>query len=831
MANVTFFKNRSTNGRLIAAFFIVLCAGYSHGQPPSGEQLAGEQLAGKEKTLREKSVMEAQELLMNGDNDYSAARYHDAVGNFLKARNLLPDAPAVKELRDAASERYALAALQEASVLSRKGDVAGAKAVLDLVLAEEMMPAHPGALAMRTMLEDPIRTNPALTAEHTRDVDEVRRTLYEADGFFQLGKFDMARDMYQDVLRVDSTNKAARRGLEKIAGSKTDYAKAAHDHARGEMLQQVDALWETQVPNIADPLIDDPLANTTESKVRFVAEKMRNVIFPAVDLDQVGIVEAIDFIRTQSKLLDSTSLDASDKGFNIVLNLGDNNSEIGNQVRNTRFDLKVKNVPVSQLLKYICDQTRCQYLIDEFAINIHPLGSGSAELVGRTYKVPPDFLSAENVGAEGAAAASDPFASSTPEEGLSAKRMTALEKLRTYGVGFPEGATASFDSRSSTIFVKNTMANHDMIQQLVDAISQTEPVEVVVRVTIIRVQETRLKELGFDWLLNGVGLGGNGIFQGSDALFLNGGTQSNGDAINDLGSFAPNPAPITSGNRSGDSAIPRNSIDALIKKSASGFSPASSRAPGVISLLASNLNDAQVSAMMRGLDQKKGVDFVTKPATVARSGQTSKIEMIREFIYPTEYEPPQLPNSVVGSSLVDLTTGQVVAGNTPMAPITPATPTAFDKRDVGTVLEVNPIVSGDRRYIELSLQPSVTTFDGFVNYGTPINGGSSSFFNFAGINTSSSTFGEITANRILQPIFSVIRTSTNVTIVDGGTIVLGGLVEERLVDVQDKVPVLGSIPLLGRFFESNVRKPVRTNVLIMVNAELQDPSGKSFRSR
>ena len=797
MANVTFFKNRSTNGRLIAAFFIVLCAGYSHGQPPSGEQLAGEQLAGKEKTLREKSVMEAQELLMNGDNDYSAARYHDAVGNFLKARNLLPDAPAVKELRDAASERYALAALQEASALSRKGDVAGAKAVLDLVLAEEMMPAHPGALAMRTMLEDPIRTNPALTAEHTRDVDEVRRTLYEADGFFQLGKFDMARDMYQDVLRVDSTNKAARRGL----------------------------------ANIADPLIDDPLANTTESKVRFVAEKMRNVIFPAVDLDQVGIVEAIDFIRTQSKLLDSTSLDASDKGYNIELNLGDNNSEIGNQVRNTRFDLKVKNVPVSQLLKYICDHTRCQYLIDEFAINIRPLGSGSTELVGRTYKVPPDFLSAENVGAEGAAAASDPFASSTPEEGLSAKRMTALEKLRTYGVGFPEGATASFDSRSSTIFVKNTMANHDMIQQLVDAISQTEPVQVVVRVTIIRVQETRLKELGFDWLLNGVGLGGNGIFQGSDALFLNGGTQSNGDAINDLGSFAPNPAPITSGNRSGDSAIPRNSIDALINKSASGFSPASSRAPGVISLLASNLNDAQVSAMMRGLDQKKGVDFVTKPATVARSGQTSKIEMIREFIYPTEYEPPQLPNSVVGSSLVDLTTGQVVAGNTPMAPITPATPTAFDKRDVGTVLEVNPIVSGDRRYIELSLQPSVTTFDGFVNYGTPINGGSSSFFNFAGINTSSSTFGEITANRILQPIFSVIRTSTNVTIVDGGTIVLGGLVEERLVDVQDKVPVLGSIPLLGRFFESNVRKPVRTNVLIMVNAELQDPSGKSFRSR
>ncbi len=826
MANVTFSKNRSTFGRQLAFYCIMLCAGFSHAQESSGRRLAD-----KEKTAREKSVMEAQELLMKGDNDYSAARYHDAVGNYLKARNMLPDAPAVKELRDAASERYATAALQEASALSRKGDVAGAKAVVDLVLAEDMLPSHPGALAMRTKLDDPIRTNPALTAEHTRDVDEVRRTLYEADGFFQLGKFDMARDMYQEVLRVDPTNKAARRGLERVAGQKSDYAKAAYDHTRGELLQQVDALWETPVPKVVDPLIEDPLANSTASKVRFVAEKMRSVVFPTVDLEQVGIVEAVDFIRTQAKLLDSTALNPGDKGFNIVLNLGDDNSEVGKRVRNVRFDLKVKNVPVSQLLQYICDQTHCLYLIDEYAINIRPLGSDSAELIGRSYKVPPDFLSAENIGAGGAAEVNDPFASAEPQEGLSAKRVTALEKLRSYGIGFPEGAAASFDSKSSTIFVRNTSANHDMIQQVVDAISQTEPVQVVVRVTIIRVQETRLKELGFDWLLNGVGLGGNGISQGSDALFLNGGTQGNGDAINDLSSFAANPAPITSGNRSGDTAIPRNSIDAQISDSTSGFSPAPSRAPGVISLLASNLNGAQVSAMMRGLDQKKGVDFVTKPATVSRSGQTSKIEMIREFIYPTEYEPPQLPNQVGGSTFVDITTGQVVGANSPVTPITPAMPTAFDKRDVGTVLEVNPIVSADRRYIELSLQPSVTSFDGFVNYGTPINGGSSSFFNFAGINTSSSSFGEITANRILQPIFSVIRTNTNVTIVDGGTIVLGGLVEERVVDVQDKVPVWGSIPVLGRLFESKARKPVRTNVLIMVSAELQDPSGKSFRSR
>jgi hypothetical protein len=50
--------------------------------------------------------------------------------------------------------------------------------------------------------------------------------------------------------------------------------------------------------------------------------------------------------------------------------------------------------------------------------------------------------------------------------------------------------------------------------------------------------------------------------------------------------------------------------------------------------------------IMRGLAQKKGTDLMTAPSVTARSGQKATIEIIREFIYPTEYEPPELPNSV-----------------------------------------------------------------------------------------------------------------------------------------------------------------------------------------
>lgn len=812
MANVTLpLKKSNANWRLAllsTAVSMTLCYGV-HGQSA----------AENEKSARQDRVMEAQTLLMQGDVAYGSGKYAEAAKLFLQAKNLLPDAAETKELRDAATERYTTASTQQASQLASKGDIAAAKQAVDNALADEIAPNDPAALAMRAKLDDPIRTNPASTKEHTRDVDEVRRSLYEAEGFVQLGRFDLAKGVYEEILRIDPTNKAARRGLEKVAQHKTDYARAAYDHTRAEMLAQVDELWETEVPNYTPNLELSPDGDISQNSVQFVSEKMRNVVIPNVDLEDVGIEEAIDFLRNQAKQLDTTTTDPVQKGFNIVLNLG--GGEIGTNVRAMRFNLRVKNIPVSQLLKYICEQTRTQYSIDEFAINIRPLGTDGVELTTRTFKVPPDFLSADSVGNAANAATADPFADS-PGEGLTATRLTAEEKLRSMGVSFPEGATATFSGASSTLLVRNTASNLDFVQQIVDSAAQTEPVQCVVEVTIIKVQETRLKELGFDWIMTPWDTG--------NSTFLGGGTQGNGDSIIGDSEFSP----ITSGLRSGDTSITKASIDELISAGSTGFSAAGNRAPGALSLLW-KFDDAQVAAILNGLDQKKGVDTMTRPSTVVRSGQTSRIEIIREMIYPTEYEPPELPNTVESTTLIDGLSGQV-ANLAPPTPITPAMPTAFEKRNVGTTLEVSPIVSSDRRYIELALKPEIVTFDGFVNYGTPIIGGYSSGTDFFDVPLGApfsvnNTVGELTPNEILMPIFSVIRADTSLTIADGSTIVIGGMVEEKVQNVEDSLPVLGDLPLIGRMFQNKALQPVKTNVIIMIKVELQDPSGKPYRNR
>ena len=815
MANGTFSHNTTRASIRFALLSTALLMSYTSAQSPAGS------LAEKEASSRLERVVSAQELLMKGDAAYGAGKYQEAVEQYLSARNMIPNAPASAELLEAATERYATAAVQRSAELSRKGDVAAAKELIEQVLAESVAPNHPAALAMRGKLDDPIRTNPALTKEHTRDVDEVRRTLYEADGFYQLGKYDMAKTMYEDVLRIDATNKAASRGMEKIAQQKTVYHLSAQDHTRADLLAQVDALWELPVPEFVDPLMVNPTETSGQTNQHLIPECLRTIMIPSIDLEQVSIEEAIDYLRSRSIELDTTTTDPALKGVNFVLNLGNDPTGPGQQVRAIRFDLKVNNVPLEKALAYVCDQTRTQYTVDDFAVTIRPVGTDGVDLISRSYKVPPDFLSSDAVAAD--KPADDPFGGDNKEEGLLAKRVTAEVKLRSYGVPFPEGATASYNGQSSTIFVKNTAGNQDIVQQVVDSIAQTEPVQVVVRVTMIKVQEDRLKELGFDWVLNNVGLGGGGI-TGGDATFLGGGTQGTGNAV-DIANGVTNPSPITSGLRSGNTATSSNGIDDLIRKSNNGFAPSPQRAPGVLSLLG-QFTDGQVAMMMRGLDQKKGVDLVSKPSTVTRSGQSAKIEIIREFIYPSEYEPPELPQQIGNNNQNQFNNngGGGGGGFAGVTPITPAHPTAFEKRNLGTVLEVNPIVGADRKYIELTIKPEMTNFDGFVNYGTPINSTSTDFLGNVSL-------VEVTANRILQPVFSVIRANTSVTIADGATVMIGGMVEERVQNVNDKVPFLGSTPLFGSLFQSKALKPIKTNVLILVNVELQDPSGKPYRNR
>jgi len=783
-------------------------------------------LAQAELQRRAANAQEAHELLKKGDEAYKAGQWGEAVKAYTGARELLPDAPATAALRDAATERLVQASVEQARNQKRLGDVKGANQTIDKVLAEDVAPDDGHALEMQEQINDPIRTNPAATLEHGKDVEEVRLLLYKAEGFKNLGDYDKAEMVYEDVLRVDPTNKAARRGMEQVVQNKADYYRAARDEARAVMLGEVDESWQLRVKPQEDvAAILEAGKQASGISTSLLSEKMERIILPVISFERVKIQEAFDFLRAQSVERDTIETDPARKGINFVLQLGD--SEDAKKVLEAPITLELRNVPLSQVVKYISEQTRTSATAQEWAVVIRAAGTASKDLITRTYRVPPDFLSSGG-SAAGGAGELDPFADDKQaSEGLLAKRMDATEVLKGFGVTFPEGSVANFNAVNSTLRVTNTVENLAMVEQAVEQAASAKPTMVAVQVRMIKIQQRNLEELGFDWMLDDYSLGGTGLTPGVTAGHLSGG------ALNpeNFSDFEVPPGTlfqhaITSGNRSGTEAVTGNAIDDRILEQQRGFAPGTSRAPGVAWMNA-RLNNTNVTMMMRGLSQKTGVDIVVSPSTVTRSGQQSTVEIMREFIYPTEYEPPELPNTVGSSAIIDLDSGAVNVSS-PLIPITPATPTSFEMEKVGVVLDVLPTVSADGHYVDLALKPSITDFDGFVNYGTPITSPApASPANPLGLGSDARVI--LTSNQILMPVFSKTQLDTNITIADGETFAVGGLLEERVQKVEDSTKILGDIPVIGRLFKSEVYAPTRSMLLFLVTVKVLDPTGETAR--
>jgi len=766
----------------------------------------------RERQRRAENTRLAREALIEGDEAYRLANYAKAVEEYTEAYDLVPDSMRTAEMRAIARERLAQAAVERARQLAKIGEIEKADSLLGTILETEVAPNYAPARQMREQIHDPIRYNPAMTPAHVRDVDRVRRLLYEAQGFADLGQFDRAVTVYEEVLRTDRYNIAARRGMEAATRHKQVYYRSAYDETRGDLLGQVNAAWEMQVPK---PVVEldvgvGPLGEILGG-VASASEKLDSIIVPVVDLDQVDLAEAIDFLRQQSRALDTFELDQDRRGVAFVIELGTGDPERTRRIEGTRFNLKLHNLPLAKVLEYITDSTTTTARIDEHAVVIRPAGAVGDELVTRQFRVPPDFLSREALEKEGGEV--DPFGDEAPERGL-VKRLTAQQFFKQQGVSLPAGAAVNYSPSTSVLSVRNTLTNMRVVEQIVAALADAEPIMITVEARIIRTSQNAIEELGFDWLLGAPSI--------TDELFLSGGTVGNGTGITNN----PTLHPITSGNRSGTLATETNAINNAINKvtQAEGLL----RAPASIQALGS-IDNQTVGALMRGVDQKKGFDLLTNKSVITRSGQSATIHSIQEFIYPTEYEPPELPNQI-NQGFAFNNQGQLAgAGGVNFA--TPATPTAFETTTLGCTLEVLPQIGEDGNIVEVAIKPEIRQFDGFIDYGTPINGGSTTTaFNLLGA-VSGGNFGQITQNSILMPVFSTIRGNTTLTIRDGQTVVLGGMLKNSRVKVEDRVPLLGSIPLFGRLFSSQAYTTERDAYVILVTVRLQDPAGELVNRR
>lgn len=757
----------------------------------------------QEKILQERKDW-ARTQLAKAQEDLAANDFESAFALSKSACDALPGGGnATAGLHAEALSTFSNAALCLAKQRISEGRFEDAELVVKAAIDRPYNSTQPKLLALRKQLGDPDQFNRTMTPGFIAKVEEVKQLLNEAQGLYASGRFDAAFKDYEKVLNLDPENVSARLGMEQVNKQRSDYAGTAYNERRSQMIGDVARAWELPVPKYdtgASTIVEqEPLEIRGISSI---TRKLQVIRIPQLTLTDEPIRDAVDKLQKYSVKYDSTETDPSKKGVNIVLKV-DSAKESSD---GTRINLSLNDIPLGEALKYVTSAASLHYKVEPYAVAIVPLSESSEILLTKEYKVPPGFI----YSAPADSSPSSPGATRASGGGdTTVGKTSAKDILIAQGVTFDTpGSSATYLASSSKLLVKNTQANLDLVDSLLENV--TPPSQVEIEARFLEVTQNNLQELGFDWLMGAFQLpGGSGAYGGGGTV---------GNQVNNSGAYPmnnPNGSPVgsiangaggnlTSGNQTGSAAITANALDALLLPGLAATGPA----PGVLAL-AGVFTNPQFQVVLRALNQMTGVDLVSAPKVTVTSGRKATINIVQRFPYPKDYSPPQIPQTQNGG----------------LAPATPATPTSFQTRNVGVQLEVEPTVGPDGNTIDLSLSPRIDEFQGFVNYGNPIQT-VAPFRTVAGGITLRTGSVVLTPNPIYQPVFSVRTVDTQVSIRDGQTVVLGGLMREDVQKVQDKTPILGDLPLVGSLFRSSDNQRIKRNLIIFVTAGLLDPAGQ-----
>ena len=203
------------------------------------------------------------------------------------------------------------------------------------------------------------------------------------------------------------------------------------------------------------------------------------------------------------------------------------------------------------------------------------------------------------------------------------------------------------------------------------------------------------------------------------------------------------------------------------------------------------LTGMQYQAVLHALTDNKKTKTLSAPRVTTLNNQTATIKIVTEFVYATRYEASVIRQDLNG----DGDFGDVVNGTRETRFVN--VPQDFVTKDLGILLHVTPSVGQDLKTITLALKPEVSE------------------------KKTDDTFG----GEVRLPRFTARNLETSVVMENGETVMLGGLMKDTTARTVTKVPVLGSLPILGALFRKEEDTSERSNLLIFVTAQLVNPAG------
>jgi general secretion pathway protein D len=343
-----------------------------------------------------------------------------------------------------------------------------------------------------------------------------------------------------------------------------------------------------------------------------------------------------------------------------------------------------------------------------------------------------------------------------------------------------QGGPGSIREFGGQLVVTQTPEVHDQILELIGMLREAKQIQVSVEARFITVSTGFLNQVGVDMdfyfnIGSGLGGGATNVDPFTGALVPTTGT--NGWGMNKSRVSSITPIPVTQNTQSQASFI----------GSTSAVAPdiGASTTSHALSVFGTFLDDVQVDFLVQATQAHSSGRQLTAPRVTMFNGQQAYVAVGTTQAYISDLEPVTDDNAVAFDPEISTVT-------------------------TGSVLEVRPTVSADRRYVTMTLTPQITTLNGFLTVEGGVaqpdpNGGG----------------GDIGFGLSIQlPNVTITEVRTTVTVPDGGTLVLGGQKLSSEVEREKGVPMLSKVPVLNRLFTNRGRVRDENTLLILVKPKI-----------
>jgi general secretion pathway protein D len=713
-------------------------------------------------------------------------RQDDAIATLDAALAVLPGNPLTQKIVADLKKEKASVLLAKAQALLKQGNTDAARAAL--AAHGELAPGDVRAASIqRQLAKANIRqTTEAAGSAFAADREATAGLVAKGRAQYVAGDIDGAQETFRAIEAQEPDNTVAKGFLMRIANEKAETGALDREKTRAQLLEEVAKGW--QRPGIYQERSRDA---DQAAAVAPLAKKLSEIALQNFSFTNAEIGQVVTALSEMSEQFDATG--GSPKGVNIVL-LDPSNKK-------PTVTITLRNATLKRVLDFVTEAVGYQYEVQADAVVVRPGGETSTLETAFFPVTRATVLRMTGLSAAPAAAGKDAVASEGNSTAGEASSMKGF--LQQAGVNFEAVAGSSLAYDGSAIIVTQTARNVERIRNILARYSDVRQVEIESK--FMEVQEGALEELGVQWSMSRRGVPQFNPTTGAPIL------DSNGRQV-----FTPQETYQTSSvNRSLSEAFTQlssssgiqilgDNLNSSIPMNAPTIPGGVALASGASALgnITGFVGEFNVNALVRALAQKQGTDLLSSPKITVLSGNPANITVAQELRYPQSY----------GQIQSQVSSGTLTSGGTGGVTVTAGTPQEFTMRNVGVEMKVTPTVEEDDYSISLDLNPTVTEFEGFVEYGGP---------SVAISGTTSITVPP----GFFQPIFSVRNISTKVTIWDGATLVMGGLTREEVKKVTDKVPFFGDIPLLGRLFQSKGESSQKRNLLIFVTANLVSPGG------